>query len=206
MVLDALEIGVVVLMAIGVLVWGPEKVPEIAKTISNARKQLDGYTKQLSGLTKELQTSMNTGNFDNLGNVLTGAAAGPLSEGASPSPEEMAAAAANAQSGSPAPSVAPPAPGTSSLAPPVPKSGDELLLEMAKQLRITTQGKTRDEIQSEILARASSPAETHSTGSGTTASTSPAPVTPSPSTTSPFLEEAQADPKTPENPPASAAS
>jgi len=178
LVLDALEIGVVVLMAVGVLVWGPEKVPEIAKTISNARKQLDGYTKQLSGLSKELQTSMDTGNFDNLSNVLTGAAAGPIS--GTPTAAEVAAATQNAGTpgSTPAASSAPAAAHQplSPLSPPVVKSGDQLLLEMAKQLRVSTQGKTRDEIQAEILERSSVPVE-----SRTTAPPSPAvdPGTPS---------------------------
>ncbi|MDG6925465.1 MAG: twin-arginine translocase TatA/TatE family subunit [Nitrososphaerota archaeon] len=149
MALDALEIGVIALMGIAVFIWGPEKVPEIARTIGNARKQLDGYTRQLQGISKELQTSMDTGNFDNLGNVLTGAAAGPLS--GSPTTES---AGSTAPSGTQTPAAP-----SSPLAAPAVKSGDQLLLEMAKQLRITTQGKTRDEIQAEILARFEVPVE-----------------------------------------------
>ncbi len=148
MALDALEIGVIALMGIAVFIWGPEKVPEIARTIGNARKQLDGYTRQLQGISKELQTSMDTGNFDNLGNVLTGAAAGPISG----APTESAGSTVPSETQTP---VAPSSP----LAAPAVKSGDQLLLEMAKQLRITTQGKTRDEIQTEILARFEVPVE-----------------------------------------------
>ena len=180
MALDVLEIGVVVMMAIGILVWGPEKVPEIARTIGNARKQLDGYTKQLAGISKELQTSVNTGNFDNLGNVLTGAAAGPIS--GNPTTEEVAAATQGANTAATA--TASPSPPISGGAPTVVKSGDELLLEMAKQLRIPTQGKTRDEIQSEILARSSAPVESRYAAPPTPAETTPdsAPATdPTPS-------------------------
>src|SRR5271155_6203249 len=78
MALDPLELGVIALMGIAVFIWGPEKVPEIAKQIGAARKQLDVYTKQLNGISKELQTSMTTGNLDNLSNVLTGVGAGAL--------------------------------------------------------------------------------------------------------------------------------
>ena len=200
MVLDALEIGVVVLMAVGVLVWGPEKVPEIAKTISNARKQLEGYTKQLSGISKELQASMDTGNFDNLSNVLTGASAGPIS--GTPTAAEVAAATQNA--GAPAVSPAPAAAQVpfSPLSPPVVKSGDQLLLEMAKQLRVSTQGKTRDEIQAEILERASVAVESRASANGSAVSQSPG------SETSTAPTEASADAAAvpqPDAPPAAAA-
>jgi Sec-independent protein translocase protein TatA len=174
MALDALEIGVIALMGIAVFIWGPEKVPEIARTIGNARKQLDGYTKQLQGISKELQTSMNTGNFDNLSNVLTGAAAGPIS--AAP-----ATATDAAQVIAPA-TLQPPSNPSSPLAPPEVKSGDQLLLEMAKQLRITTQGKTRDEIQAEILAKFEVPVEAQVPQTAPTApSEAPAAAPPVPS-------------------------
>lgn len=149
MVLDALELGVVAVMGIAVFIWGPEKIPEIAKTLTSIKKEVDGYTKQLQGLTKELQTSMNTGNFDNLSNVLTGAAAAPV---ATPTPQAPPGSLAAAAGVTAAPPLRPDAP------PPV-KTGDELLLEMAKQLRIKTAGKTRDEIQNEILMKASHPVE-----------------------------------------------
>lgn len=163
MVLDALELGVVAVMGIAVFIWGPEKIPEIAKTLSGIKKEVDVYTKQLQGLTKELQTSMNTGNFDNLSNVLTGVAAAPAAQG---------------PAGAPVPAA--PALALRSDAPPPVKTGDQLLLEMAKQLGIKTAGKTRDEIQSEILARASSPVEVppvEAVPEGSTESLSP-PVAP----------------------------
>ncbi len=152
MVLDALELGVVAIMGIAVFIWGPEKIPEIAKTLTSLKKEVDVYTKQLQGLTKELQTSMNTGNFDNLSNVLTGAAAAPAAQG----PAGLATAAGVAA----APGAAAAALSSRPDTPPAVKTGDQLLLEMAKQLGIKTTGKTRDEIQNEILTRASNPVET----------------------------------------------
>jgi Sec-independent protein translocase protein TatA len=159
MVLDALEIGIVAVMAISVFIWGPDKIPDIAKTLSTARKELNVYTKQLQGITKELESSINSGNFDNLSSVLTGAAAGPLT-GASVAPNQATAVNASPALAAPEAAQVP----TSGVplrtdAPPAVKSGDQLLLEMAKQLRIQTAGKTRDEIQNEILTRAANPIE-----------------------------------------------
>jgi Sec-independent protein translocase protein TatA len=198
MALDPLELGVIALMGIAVFIWGPEKVPEIAKQIATARKQLDVYTKQLNGITKELQTSMTTGNIDNLSNVLTSVGVGvdPGPTASNPSTEEIARATAGSPSSpglSPAtatPATAMPAPMLLSPAavmknpailmsspPPVVKSGDQLLLEMAKQLGIATQGKTRDDIQNEILACAAQPTDSTDSTEAQTAPTSP-PVLP----------------------------
>lgn len=157
MALDPLELGVIALMGIAVFIWGPEKVPEIAKQIGSARKEIEVYTKQLQGITKELQSSMTTGNLDNLGNVLTGAGAaagaGAVVNNASPN-------ATNAPGVAPAVPVLPAAvPVSPSNPAPVTKSADQLLIEMAKQLGVSTAGKTRDDIQSEILLRASQPVE-----------------------------------------------
>ncbi len=43
-----------------------------------------------------------------------------------------------------------------SSSPPVPKSADQLLLETAMQLGISTEGKTREQISQEIVAKAKS--------------------------------------------------
>jgi len=180
--LDALELGVIALMGIAVFIWGPEKVPEIAKQIATARKQMDVYTKQLQGISKELQTSMSTGNLDNLGNVLTGVGA-PIA--GNPSAQELAVAGAVpagvAVAAVAAPVIVPPVPSTS-IPPAVVKSGDELLLEMARKLSIPTQGKTRDEIQNEILNRASHQTEEQplAVAPSEVQATAP-PVTPAPS-------------------------
>jgi Sec-independent protein translocase protein TatA len=194
MALDPLEIGVIALMGIAVFIWGPEKVPEIAKQIGTARKQLDVYTKQLNGITKELQTSMNTGNIDNLGNVLAGVgigaapaasnAAGQASPSTAASPANPASGGVAATPGSPmvAPMLLSPAavlknPATVLLSPPpVVKSGDQLLLEMAKRLGVPTQGKTREDIQNEILSRASQPTEAETAQAALTAPPADVPV------------------------------
>jgi Sec-independent protein translocase protein TatA len=157
MALDALELGVIALMGIAVFIWGPEKVPEIAKQIATARKEIDVYTKQLQGITKELQTSMSTGNLDNLSGVLT-SVGGPMARSPPVAEIANATAAAATVAAVTAPVVVPPVPSTS-VPSSIVKSGDQLLLEMARKLGISTQGKTRDDIQNEILARASQPEE-----------------------------------------------
>src|SRR5580700_1983675 len=98
MALDILEWGVIAIMGASILIWGPEKVPEIAKTLGRAKKEFDGATKQLQGITKELQTGMNNGNFDidSISNALIGA--GNAGTPANLTPEEIAQASA----GSPA--------------------------------------------------------------------------------------------------------
>src|ERR1035438_291470 len=139
MALDVLEWGVLLAMGAGVLIWGPEKLPEMAKTLAAAKKQFDGATKQLQGITKELQTGVSSGNLniDSLSNALLGGAvAGGIS--GNPSPEEIA----NATAGSSIPSAPTPAgPITPSAVvtatPPGPaKTPDQMLIEMARSLRI----------------------------------------------------------------------
>ena len=136
-------------MGAGILVYGPEKIPDMAKTLAQAKKQFDGATKQLQGITKELQTGMNSGNLniDTLSNALLGGAAAGGIPG-NPNPAEIA----KATTGSPIPSATAPAgPITPSsvvtTAPPGPaKSADQMLIEMARSLRIDTAGKTREEV------------------------------------------------------------
>jgi len=135
MALDLLEWGTIAVMVMAVFLWGPEKVPEIAKTLGNARRDLESYTRQFQGITKELTTAAGTGNIDSLMGTLTGLAENPSK------------LAGNAGKDSPAASQAPASDPAS--------SGDKLLVEMAKKLQISTQGKTREQIQSEIVARAS---------------------------------------------------
>ena len=143
MALDVLEWGIIILMGAGILIWGPDKIPDMAKTLAAARKQVDGATKQLQGITKELQTGLNTGNLnmDTLSNALlkageVGAAAGTT---------------ATVQPGAPGAAVPVAAPLGAPIAPPAPpKSADQMLIEMARILKIDTHGKTKDEISKAI--------------------------------------------------------
>jgi len=131
MALDLLELGSIALIGVAILIWGPDKVPEIAKTLSGARRDLESYTRQFQGLSQELSTAAGTGNIDSLMGTLTGIGE-RVSKDAGRAGGETAAATAE-----------------------VAESPDKMLLDMAKKLEIPTRGKTREEIQSEIVARAS---------------------------------------------------
>jgi len=141
--LDMLEWGTIAIMGLAILIWGPEKVPEIAKTLAKARRDFEGYTKQFEGIGKELTNTVGTGDIDGLMGTLTGFAG-----------ESTEAAEASAVQEGPAAQVG--AQGVAEVAAEVHDfSGDKLLVEMAKRLQISTQGKTRDQIQAEIIAKAS---------------------------------------------------
>lgn len=85
-------IGVIVVV---IFLWGPQKIPELAKGLGRAKGEFDKASREF-----------------------------------------QASAAATSSS------------------PPVPKSADQILLETANQLGISTEGKTREQISQEIVARA----------------------------------------------------
>jgi sec-independent protein translocase protein TatA len=90
--LQWIVIGVIVIV---IFLWGPQKIPELARGLGRAKGEFDKAS-------KEFQNSAN-----------------------------MAASS-----------------------PPVPKSADQVLLDTARQLGISTEGKTREQISQEIVARA----------------------------------------------------
>jgi sec-independent protein translocase protein TatA len=96
--LDPLELIVIGVVLVVIFLWGPQKIPEIAKAIGRARREFDQASKELSG------TLASTGTL--------------LAE--SPT-----------------------------------KSGDELLIETARKLGISTTGKTREQISDEIVKKSS---------------------------------------------------
>ena len=96
---DPLQWVVIAVVAIVFLMYGPKKIPELAKSIGLARKEFNDASKVASGDVP----------------VVASAPAAP--------------------------------------APAVASSGDTLI-DTAKRLGITTEGKTRDQISSEIVAKA----------------------------------------------------
>jgi sec-independent protein translocase protein TatA len=198
MALDPLEWGVIAVIGIGVFIWGPEKLPEIARQIGSARRQLDSATKELQGLTKELEKGLDTGNLDilGIGNAEKPSGAPTAAEIAaatvgSPTyagPTGLVTPSAQATAGATVPAAVAVSTGTGTRT--EPQSADEMLIEMAKALGIPTLGRTRDEIQQEILKRATggsstappvpSPADGSVTPSSPDASTPTAPVGPEP--------------------------
>ena len=85
-------IGVIVIV---IFLWGPQKIPELARGLGRAKGEFEKATKE----------------FQNEANMVASS-------------------------------------------PATPKSADQVLLETARQLGISTEGKTREQISAEIVARA----------------------------------------------------
>ncbi len=115
MALDPLELVVVGVIVIVIFLWGPQKIPEIAKAIGRARKEYEQASKELSG----------------------------------------ALMAAGSPSATTPPASAPSSSGSIVESPPL-RTGDELLIETARKLGISTMGKTREQISEEIVRKNSS--------------------------------------------------
>ena len=98
-------IGVIVVV---IFLWGPQKIPELARGIGRAKGEFEKATKEFDAASKQVAGGLTTG------------AATP----SSPVFQE--------------------------------KSGDQVLVETARALGITTEGKSREQISQEILARTKS--------------------------------------------------
>ncbi|MDV3278589.1 MAG: twin-arginine translocase TatA/TatE family subunit [Nitrososphaerales archaeon] len=96
MALDPLELIIVGVIVVVILLWGPGKIPELAKALGRARKEFEQASKEITG------------------------------------------------------SVAPTAQAVGGVVAPT-KTGDEILVETARQLGINTEGKTREQISQEIV-------------------------------------------------------
>jgi sec-independent protein translocase protein TatA len=92
---DPLQWIVIGVIVIAIFLWGPQKLPELARGLGRAKKEFDNASKDVEG-------------------SFTGTAQSEAT----------------------------------------PKSADQVLLDTARQLGITTEGKTREQISQEIVARA----------------------------------------------------
>lgn len=91
---DPLQWIIVGIIAILIFLWGPSKIPELARALGRAKKEFEEASK------------------------------------------EFTSASGNSQS--------------------PPKTGDQILIETARQLGISTEGKTREQIAQEIINKAKS--------------------------------------------------
>ena len=96
MALDGLEIVIIGVILIVILLWGPAKIPELARALGRAKREFDTASKEVT-------------------DTLT----------------------------------------TTTQAPP--KSGDQVLVETARSLGIATEGKSREQISQEIIAKNAKP-------------------------------------------------
>ncbi len=94
--LELLSIGVIVIV---IFLWGPGKIPELARALGRAKKEFEDAS-------KEVESSF-TG-------TTSTATAQPT---------------------------------------PAPKTGDQILIETARKMGIPTEGKTREQISQEIVAK-----------------------------------------------------
>ncbi len=93
MAFDALELVIIGVVAVVIFLWGPQKIPEIARALGRAKKEFDTASKEIGDTV------------------------------------------------------------TSVTNPPRPKTGDELLIDTARQLGVSTEGKTREQISQEIVTK-----------------------------------------------------
>ncbi len=127
MALDPLEWVSIAAIGIVIFLWGPNKIPEIARSIGSARKAFEAASKELQAMSKEVENPIN---------IL---------------PEATEEARM--------PVIPPPAPSTPAAGPVTPSPGyeksapDRILIDNARGFGISTEGKTKEQISSEILTK-----------------------------------------------------
>lgn len=104
---DPIQWVVIGVVIIALFLWGPQKIPDLARALGRARKEFDNASKE-----------MNDAMSGKVPQTVTSSQASSI-----PAPE---------------------------------KTGDQILIETARQLGISTEGKTRDQISAEILSKAKS--------------------------------------------------
>jgi len=110
--LQWLIIGVIVVV---IFLWGPQKIPELARGLGRAKGEFEKASKEFEAASKQV-TSGGTGTAGTTGAAMGGA---PMF---------------------------------------AEKSGDQILVETARALGIATEGKSREQISQEIIAKTKSQA------------------------------------------------
>jgi sec-independent protein translocase protein TatA len=130
--LDPLELGTIAAILLVFFLWGPQKIPELARVVGQARREFENATKEFQNVTQGLMDENN-----------------PLFAPSKPANS----LSQSSKQGATAPAAALPLRPTLVRGAPV-KTGDQLLIEAARKLGISTQGKTREQIQQDIIAMA----------------------------------------------------
>jgi len=141
--LDPLELASIGAILLVFFLWGPQKIPELARAFGAARKEFDNATREFQKVSNSIANGTS-----------------PLvatANSASKQIQSVALPASSALSSPPQRLTAPAETG---------RSGDQLLLDAAKELGISTEGKTREQIQKEIVALASRPGSPAGSPSG----------------------------------------
>ena len=108
MALDPIEWIVIGVIVVVIFLWGPTKIPELARSFGRAKKEFDNAKKEAESSVASLVTS------------------------------------------SPQPAATQPPP---AVQPAQPSSSDDILLQTARRLGISTEGKTKQQISEEIVAK-----------------------------------------------------
>ena len=106
-------IGVVVLV---IFLWGPQKIPELARSIGKAKKEFDSAKNEFNTAATAVTNPVGAAQSALLSSVVATA----------PKPAEVS-------------------------------TGDQTLVNVAQQLGISTEGKTREQISQEIVSRSKAP-------------------------------------------------
>lgn len=136
--MDPLELASIGAILLVFFLWGPQKIPELARAFGQARREFDNATREF----QKVSNSIANGTSPLVATANT--AANQIKSVALPNSSSV---------NSVLPKVTTPAA--------TGKSGDQLLLDAARQLGISTEGKTREQIQQEIIGlawRSGSPA------------------------------------------------
>jgi Sec-independent protein translocase protein TatA len=136
MALDPLELATIGAIIIVFFLWGPQKIPELARVLGRARKEFDNASKEFRNVATGLQDGTNP-------------LFAPIPSIRTPTPLVRSALPQSSAQPSPILEEATAGPPTTGA-----KTGDELLIDAARTLGIHTQGKTRERIQEEIIKMA----------------------------------------------------
>jgi Sec-independent protein translocase protein TatA len=126
--LDPLELGSIAAIILVFFLWGPQKIPELARMVAQARREFDNASREFQKVSTEIQNGTS-----------------PFLAPSTPVRTTTAAPALPQGTQGSAPAA---------LQQPSSKTGDQLLIEAARRLGIPTGGKTREQIQQEIIAMA----------------------------------------------------
>jgi TatA/E family protein of Tat protein translocase len=177
MLLEGSEWLIVVVIIGAVLVFGPDKIPQIAKQVGRARAEFDkasneartmmdtamkSIDQETSAATKSLSTAANDmkSSFESTANEMKSSFDAAVSSAKAPASAPTPSGASSIPLGlsTPTPAVAEPqAPASTPMANEV---DAEALLKLAHRMGIATDGKTRDEISEEIFSKSGSQAKT----------------------------------------------
>ena len=147
MALDPVELLIVGAVVVVIFLWGPGKIPEMARSLGRAKKEFDNAQKEFRDVTKQFQDESG---LTGISQAAKGASSGSLMD-------RLTSLAGDQTTVEPKPVpqltqavVAPPAAASDA------KSADQILVDTARELGIDTEGKTREEISKEILEKAKS--------------------------------------------------